>query len=318
MSLKPKIYPTLNDVVKNYQRNPNDCIFDNCHLFDGTMQYEKYVTVTDANGGRSRVATQALLPNLLFDPDDLEEYFIHYFGEKQLCKELLPDDNFKIPQTSWSVLWHWMQTRIKLTWKANVDKYIRLVASLDLSYDPISNYDMMETGKDMGNKGEFSTERTGNNSVETTNTGVIPNAKLTIGGADGDISVVGVDWSNTGDKVTTEADNTNKPTTINSVTTYDSDTPVTLNKSENTGKTTSTTNQDDKFSTTSVRGARGWKDTTKTVTPSDDYHNLNRQGNIGVTTTQEMIEKERQVARYSVIEEFMNDMKHEVMLSTWR
>lgn len=321
MSLRPKYYPTLDECIANDPYSGQFDLFESTHFFDGTLQYKAWEIQTDVDGGRKKVEVTKNLPDLGFDSGSLLDYFVNHYGEKELARALVPE-NGSFNSTSWENEWTWLYKRINFLVNANSHKYIRLVASLDFSYDPISNYDMMEVGKDKNDLGEKYTERTGNNSREITSTTVVPNADVTIvntsEGQDKNFVPSTVGTGGDGDTVTTTADSNNKPTTINSVTTYDDDNPVTLNKSESTGTSITTNKQDPKFSSTITTGARGWKDTTLQTIPSNDYHNLNRQGNIGVTTTQEMIQKEREIARYSVIEEFFNDLKNECMLSTWR
>lgn len=58
---------------------------------------------------------------------------------------------------------------------------------------------------------------------------------------------------------------------------------------------------------------------TKTFEDREDTktHNLTRKGNIGVTTSQQMIESERQLVRFSLLKEFFEDINRELLLSTW-
>ena len=58
---------------------------------------------------------------------------------------------------------------------------------------------------------------------------------------------------------------------------------------------------------------------TETFTTRVDtkIHNLTRSGNIGVTTSQQMIAQERDIVRFSIIEEFFKDLNHELLLATW-
>lgn len=58
-------------------------------------------------------------------------------------------------------------------------------------------------------------------------------------------------------------------------------------------------------------------DTTKTYGDDTLTHHLTRKGNIGVTTTQQMIESERDIARFNVIEEYMEDINKYLLLSVW-
>lgn len=317
-----KYYPTVDECleVAYNPEYPYD-LFNDCHFFDGTLQYQGYDIVTDANGGRKKVVVTKTLPDLGFDASTLENYWSLYYGDCRVAHPLKPNrDTHQIDDDSWQNCYYWMRARVRAFCNANKYRYIKLVASLDLDYDPISNYDMMEIGVAKGDKGESYVERANGSGREITSTTVVPNATVTIinTGENPDNFIAGsVGVGGAGDTVETEADSNNKPTTTNSVTTYDSNTPVTLSKSESQGKSKTTSKQDPKFSTTVSTGVRGWKDTTKTTTPSEDYHNLNRQGNIGVTTTQDMIDKERDIARYSVIEEFMNDLKREICLKVW-
>lgn len=46
-------------------------------------------------------------------------------------------------------------------------------------------------------------------------------------------------------------------------------------------------------------------------------HNLNRSGNIGVMSTQDMINQERQVVRFSLLREFFEDLVERICLQTW-
>lgn len=59
---------------------------------------------------------------------------------------------------------------------------------------------------------------------------------------------------------------------------------------------------------------------TKTYTQGDKEikdHSFSRHGNIGVTTTQQMIDQERQIVRFNVIREFYEDLAKELLLKNW-
>lgn len=58
---------------------------------------------------------------------------------------------------------------------------------------------------------------------------------------------------------------------------------------------------------------------TKSYTNRNDEteHSLTRSGNIGVTTSQQMIESERQLVRYSLLKEFFDDINKELLLYVW-
>lgn len=60
------------------------------------------------------------------------------------------------------------------------------------------------------------------------------------------------------------------------------------------------------------------EDTTGKDTRSESYkHTAYMYGNIGVTTTQQMIEAEREVVQFSVIEFIADDFKNEFCLSVY-
>lgn len=46
-------------------------------------------------------------------------------------------------------------------------------------------------------------------------------------------------------------------------------------------------------------------------------HSLTRSGNIGVTTSQQMIESERELVKFNVIDEFCKELNKEILLSVW-
>ena len=46
-------------------------------------------------------------------------------------------------------------------------------------------------------------------------------------------------------------------------------------------------------------------------------HSLTRSGNIGVTTTQQMLEQERQIVKFSIINEFYQDLVEQLCLQIW-
>lgn len=58
---------------------------------------------------------------------------------------------------------------------------------------------------------------------------------------------------------------------------------------------------------------------TKTYNGRADngQHHLTRKGNIGVTTTQQMIEQEREKARINLFREFVDELNKYILLSTW-
>lgn len=100
----------------------------------------------------------------------------------------------------------------------------------------------------------------------------------------------------------TEADATNKPKTSHYTTTEESDTARLETYDETTGKTNGTSSL--------VHGAH--TDKTK------EHYDIYKKGNIGVMSTQDMLEQERAIARFSIVEEFFKDLNKSLALSVYK
>ena len=125
-------------------------------------------------------------------------------------------------------------------------------------------------------------------------------------------------WLKDGD-ITTTVTPSGKVTTENFRTQYDNSTQTPESKSEvsyqNNAKTESTEKHDhldneyiqdiynDQTSTANVDRKAGTK--------------LRRHGNIGVTTTQQMIEQQRKLVEYSIIDKFFEDIEKELLLNLY-
>lgn len=175
----------------------------------------------------------------------------------------------------------------------------RAYAAVYSEYNPISNYDMTETSVDLKNDGETTRTRktaTGHNTVTTATV---------------------YDYS-----TETAADSNDKPTVKNYTTTYDNDSTGRLsNYTENTGKTTQrtytaagdNTNTNTVTDDMQIDNTESHEHTTMTVgdtTYSADYitaHELKRSGNIGVTTTQRMIQSSIDLYKQSLLYDYIYD-----------
>ena len=111
--------------------------------------------------------------------------------------------------------------------------------------------------------------------------------------------------SNTTASGTSTGTATNTADTTTAVTTYDN-TADFINQNKGTDNSTSTTSAEN--STTGKTTTTGTEKTT---------HEFKRSGNIGVTTSQQMIQSEREVADFSAIAQFVTDIANIICLSIY-
>lgn len=154
--------------------------------------------------------------------------------------------------------------RAKVVYNLNKNKYIKLVATETVEYNPIENYSMIENG----------------NETRT------PNLTRS---SEGTSSESG----------TNSAKNTTNNTSTDSNTSFDSADFINNSKNELTGNATTTGENTAKSNSTVNSKETGTEQTTNELT---------RKGNIGVTTTQQMLEQERAIADFSTIKIFFEDV----------
>ena len=104
------------------------------------------------------------------------------------------------------------------------------------------------------------------------------------------------------DTVTTTGSDSTSGTTTNKVSPYDTDATTTAGEATSNGSSSSTVTAE-----TIVRN--GYDDTTS--------HSLTRKGNIGVTTSQQMLQSERDIAMFSIIEEYFRELNKNILISLW-
>ena len=173
----------------------------------------------------------------------------------------------------------------------------RAHAAMYAQYDPLNNYDMTEKSVELHNDGDVTKTRstdTDHNTVTTSNE---------------------YDYTRT-----SEADGSDKPTTMNYTTTYDNDASGRLaGYTETSGKTTERTTADgtkNKNTVTddlTVTNAESHDTTTLTydnttyTADSISIHELTRSGNIGVTTSQQMAQSSVDLYAQSLIYDYVYD-----------
>lgn len=111
--------------------------------------------------------------------------------------------------------------------------------------------------------------------------------------------------SNTTASGTSSGNATDTSTTTSAVTTYDN-TADFVNQNKGTADTTTTTSSENSSS-----GKTTTTGTEKTT------HEVKRSGNIGVTTSQQMIQSERDIADFSALAQFVTDIATLICLSIY-
>lgn len=245
--------------------------------------------------------------------------------------------------------------KLKAVLDENYFKYKRLAETLGFIYDPISNYDMTESGTDT--KTYSGQESLGHEVDGKKITGVEvfgPLASSTIDTTEGDVRNLtitvdadrkiatdqkGVSDVRAGRAVTTDADGavgdtvatqqtspSGTPTTKHYTTTMDSDATGRLQNYDttegDTAQSTVSNVETDMPATGRITAGSpnspSYTDTKSYTNRNDqNVHSLTRRGNIGVTTSQQMIESERQLVRFSLLKEFFEDINKELLLYVW-
>ena len=292
-------------------------LFYQCHLFDGTIIAER-----DSSGQPTKYHY-----NLGFQPVDIKNAYAEWYGERRLGKALPPVDSYiyeprnlrmersliATDQEGYEYLGRWLNQQIQIFIDSNKDKYLKLVDTIGFKYDPISNYDMTE-------------EKTAQNGTETLSHTVDKKGK-TLNFESNQVDLVAPtegeqayeqdahvsNWTSDGSDTVTNSQTTDS-TVEHQTTTYDSATYRNeWKETSNDGGTTQTTKLKPKASESVYNG----EEYTDTKDRGDDSYQLSRKGNIGVTTSQQMIESEREVARFNVLKEFFEDLNRYLLLSTW-
>lgn len=129
------------------------------------------------------------------------------------------------------------------------------------------------------------------------------------------VELTGEFTKNGGTTQTNSAQQGSGPTTINSVSQYDTEAFSNSSKSETYGTTTTTTEHENIDDTIAAKDNAYGNEVTEI--DAIGGRKLTRSGNIGVTTTQQMLESERELARLSIIDEFMDDVKKEILLGIY-
>lgn len=197
-------------------------------------------------------------------------------------------------------------------------EYEKLYKTTQLEYNPIENYNMKENGTDLKNG---SVENT-NSSSETFNKGVATYNETNVTGSSSGTSEMGEVTTTTTDSANTNSENvTNKFINgFNSTESVPSENSTSTDSNTSSGESSSVTSPHTITNSNSERTdtkevKEGARADSKTMSGSDSSimndtitHNLTRTGNIGVTTSQQMIESERDVAMFDFVKIVAHDV----------
>ena len=235
--------------------------------------------------------------NIGIGTNDLADYYDVYFGENWLVEKFDTSDIHACSQK--------LGRRIKRVFEMNKGKYLKLIELLGYSYNPLWNVDGVE---------EYTyLENSGVNDI---------NVSKTVGAY--------TDTHGSAETISETHEDTNSATSFDSTAFNDTDHNI-GNKNET--KTTSGdavthgSHTDSDNTTVTHHNAdnngndySGGTDTFgNTVIGGDKYHNERkvRQGNIGVTKTQELIAAERENLKFSVIMEFFKDINEQILVGIY-
>lgn len=289
-----KYYPTLGELVgSTYAGILTQNLFKNIHWFDGTLTY------IDAEGNSQNY------PNLDFTPADLYSYWFYTYENLRVGYSCGTKSPWEGPTSAqWTNCAANLYEKAAQWLKLNEGKFLRLVKTYGLTYDPISNYDMVEVE---GSALKQADEETKNSISGKMITDVdAPETQVQ------NYSTTYDDASNTrlAGRSTNEYLNTYRTETVgqNSI-------PIkrTSQSMEGTdpGQTSTSKYKD-------ATQALTWDEITTPDSNRAQARKLVRRGNIGTTTTQEMIEAERELARQNILEEFFKELNAAVMLQSWK
>lgn len=287
-----KYYPTLHDLLASgYASILTNNLFSTVHWFDGTLTYTDYEGQTQH------------YPNLGFTPTELWQVWSMLYEELRIgyqCKCINP---FSGPSAAeWTDCASNFLAKAQAWLKLNENKFLGLVKTYGYKYDPISNYDMEEV--------EGSALKQADEEVKNSIRGKM-------------ITDVDAPETQVNNYTTTYDDASSTRLAGRSTSEY-----LNTYRTETVGenaipikRTSQSMEGEDPGQTSTSK----YKDATQTLTWDEittpdsnraQARKLIRKGNIGVMTSQQMIESERELARQNILEEFFREFNKGTM-GTW-
>ena len=284
-----KCHPTIDELMHSAAVDTLALAFATCHYFDGTLTY------VDESGNTVNY------PDLDFKPSDLFLYWATEYAQLKSGFGFFP--KYSYTDSELETQYIALATKIRLKAedfiKINKHKFLQMVKTYGLQYDPINNYDMVEVSGDAKKvaKGEQKNSITGGIVTDTD----APETQTQV-------------YSSTYDDASN--DRLASRQTQEYLDTYrvDGTVPIkrTVQRAENEGDGSTTTTEYKDTQTLT------WDDITTPSAHEVGAKKRIRKGNIGVTTTQEMIEAERELARQNIIKEFFDELNKHITLCSWQ
>lgn len=202
--------------------------------------------------------------------------------------------------TEWDYVVRHIKDQIVAAFNINMAKYIKLLESMGYKYDPTANYDMTEISGDAQKEGALEDNKSIRGAKTKTETA--PELRTT-------------HYTSTYDDTATGRLDNYDVQTYEGTYAIDPDTnvPVKVTKEFYEGE-----NPGDTVTRTHTNQVSLTQDEITTPTADKaNTHKLIRRGNIGVTTTQQMIEAQRELVKFSLEREILKDIEDAILLKCY-
>ena len=311
------------ETVYKWQHTPYDenqsCLetaFSSCNMFEDIYLPVRTVDRT----GMHDVEYE----NIGVSADELAAIYTTYFGQNYIVEPYLPDAEGG--EYAYRISANQLYRRILSVLQLNTIKYIKLIELMGYSYNPLFNVDGIEEYTYIENSGvnDITTDKTyAGYTDNTTDNNTRSGGQTTTGGkteTHEDTNQVTTfdstdfkDTDHNNGSVTTTNDS--QATTYNNITDNGSGS-ITHGSHTDTDETT-ITHHNAKNGESDYSG--GTDQFGNVVVGGDKYHNERklRQGNIGVTKTQELIAAERENLRFNIIMEFFKDLNEQILVGVY-
>ena len=266
-------------------------VFTGCPAFNSIYLPVKTPT---ANG----MPDEFTYTNIGLTTGQLAETYAQLFNANYLIEPITTDNDYTVCIGK-------LARRIEAVYRLNLNKYLKLIELQGYTYNPLWNVDGVEEYTYLENSGvnDINVSKTIGSYIDTH--GGTETTNETHEDTNSATSFDSTDFNDTDHNAggKNETKTTSGDTVTHGAHTDSDNTTVTHHNADNNGAEYS-----------------GGTDTFgNTVIGGDKYHNERkvRQGNIGVTKTQELIAAERENLKFSVIMEFFKDINEQILVGIY-
>ena len=228
-----------------------------------------------------------------------------YFNTRYSCNYFLY--NFKVESE-----YNQLKNRIAAIYKANFYKYLKLVEVMGYRYNPLYNVDANELYTNMESIGDTESIRTPKGTTRSTS-GTLDNNVI---GESTTTNYVNPYDSNSSSA--TNVDNKSTQTAITTETSFQNYTETT--EIDNKPAQSFQIDQQGQITKKGIYSMAA-KDSAfgVAIEGAERYYAEKRirQGNIGITKSTELIESQREVVRYNILDEFFKDLEQEIIVGVF-